>query len=121
MPVLVIPADNEAGFEPNRSVLPESISPEERRSFAHDWLAARCRVRVRLGDGHGPIPRADRQAARIRRGPFPPGPAAGAVGAVYRGRRAIPPGPGPGRVSPALPVAVPGYVPPHRGAGTAAS
>jgi hypothetical protein len=41
MPVLVIPADNESGFEPNRSVLPESISPEERRSFLDGWLAAR--------------------------------------------------------------------------------
>ncbi|MGP0068657.1 MAG: hypothetical protein ACLQGP_34285 [Isosphaeraceae bacterium] len=42
MPVLVIPADNEAGFEPNRSVLPELISQEERRVFADDWLAARA-------------------------------------------------------------------------------
>ena len=41
IPVLVIPAGNEADFEPNRSVLPESVSPEQRRSFAHDWLAAR--------------------------------------------------------------------------------
>ena len=81
MPVLVIPADNESGFEPNRSVLPESVSPEERRSFARR-LAGGPLVRVRAGDGHGPIPRADRQAARIRRGPFPPGPAAGAVGAL---------------------------------------
>ena len=41
VPVLVIPADNQSGYEPNRSVLPASVSPEERRSFARDWLAAR--------------------------------------------------------------------------------
>ena len=39
LPVLVIPADNEAGFEPNRSVLPESLL-EARRAFARDWLSA---------------------------------------------------------------------------------
>jgi hypothetical protein len=41
VPVLVIPPANESGFEPNRSVLPETTSPAERRSFARDWLAAR--------------------------------------------------------------------------------
>jgi hypothetical protein len=41
LPVLVIPAANESGYEPNRSVLPSSVSLEERRSFAHDWLEAR--------------------------------------------------------------------------------
>jgi hypothetical protein len=41
IPVLVIPPGNEAGFEPNRSVLPDSTSPDERRSFLEDWLAAR--------------------------------------------------------------------------------
>jgi hypothetical protein len=41
VPVLVIPPANLSGYEPNRSVLPASVSPEERRSFARDWLAAR--------------------------------------------------------------------------------
>jgi hypothetical protein len=41
LPVLVIPADNEEGFEPNRSVLPASTSRERCRSFARDWMAAR--------------------------------------------------------------------------------
>ena len=41
VPVLLIPADNQSGYEPNRSVLPVSVSQEERRAFARDWLAAR--------------------------------------------------------------------------------
>ena len=41
VPVLVIPPANVSGYEPNRSVLPASVSPAERRSFARDWLAAR--------------------------------------------------------------------------------
>ena len=41
VPVLVIPPDNQSGYEPNRSVLPASVSREERRAFARDWMAAR--------------------------------------------------------------------------------
>ena len=40
LPVLVIPS-NESGYEPNRSVLPASVSQEERRAFTRDYLAAR--------------------------------------------------------------------------------
>jgi tetratricopeptide (TPR) repeat protein len=41
LPVLVIPPSNESGYEPNRSVLPRSVSQEERRVFTRDYLAAR--------------------------------------------------------------------------------
>jgi tetratricopeptide (TPR) repeat protein len=41
VPVLVIPPSNESGYEPNRSVLPASVSAAERRSFTGDWLTAR--------------------------------------------------------------------------------
>jgi hypothetical protein len=40
-PVLIIPPCNESGYEPNRSVLPASVSAAERRSFTRDWLKAR--------------------------------------------------------------------------------
>jgi hypothetical protein len=41
MPVLIIPPSNESGYEPNRSVLPASVSAAERRLFTRDWLTAR--------------------------------------------------------------------------------
>jgi hypothetical protein len=61
-PVLLIPADNQSGYEPNRSVLPESVSPEERRAFARDWLAARS-------NESDPAPAMDRYRALIARYP----------------------------------------------------
>ncbi|MGO9467234.1 MAG: tetratricopeptide repeat protein [Isosphaeraceae bacterium] len=39
--VLVIPPGNDAGFEPNRSFLPASMSRAEREAFAAEFLAAR--------------------------------------------------------------------------------
>ncbi len=41
VPVLVIPPGNESGYEPNRSLLPASVSPAERLAFAKAWQAAR--------------------------------------------------------------------------------
>jgi hypothetical protein len=62
VPVLVIPADNESGYEPHRSVLPASVSREERRAFARDWMAARS-------SESGPAPATARYRALIARHP----------------------------------------------------
>ena len=40
--ILVIPAGNEAGFEPNRSLLPDHLSPGEQERFRERYLAARA-------------------------------------------------------------------------------
>ncbi len=42
LPVLVIPPGNDAGFEPNRSVLPPETTRAERAAFARRFLAARA-------------------------------------------------------------------------------
>ncbi len=39
--VLIIPAGNDAGFEPNRSFLPPTLKRAEREAFRRDFLAAR--------------------------------------------------------------------------------
>lgn len=41
VPILIIPAGNESGFEPNRSLLPDRVSPAERERFAQRMRAAR--------------------------------------------------------------------------------
>ncbi len=41
IPLLVIPAGNDAGFEPNRSFLPRETTSLDRSRFARDFLAAR--------------------------------------------------------------------------------
>ena len=41
MPVLISPAGNDAGFEPNRSFLPAATPRHERETIARDFLAAR--------------------------------------------------------------------------------
>ncbi|MGC8640137.1 MAG: hypothetical protein ACP5XB_09710 [Isosphaeraceae bacterium] len=41
--VLVIPPANESGFEPNRSLLPERVSPPEREELTRRYFAARAR------------------------------------------------------------------------------
>src|SRR5579883_2209503 len=41
MPVLIAPAANDAGFEPNRSFLPAATPRSERAAFARQFLAAR--------------------------------------------------------------------------------
>jgi hypothetical protein len=41
LPVLILPAANDAGFEPNRSILPARTSRSQRESFRRDFLAAR--------------------------------------------------------------------------------
>ena len=41
MPVLIAPPGNDAGYEPNRSVLPLSTPRHERDAFAREFLAAR--------------------------------------------------------------------------------
>ena len=62
MPVLIIPPCNESGYEPNRSVLSESVSPAERRSFTRDWLTARS-------SEFEPVPAIARYHALIARHP----------------------------------------------------
>ena len=115
VPVLVIPADNQSGYEPNRSVLPVSVSPEERRAFGRDWLAARSTE-------SDPAPAMARYRALIARHPgfaeahFRLARLLEQIGALHRGRSRLSPGPGPRRVSPALPDLVPGRLPPRGGA-----
>jgi hypothetical protein len=41
MPVLILPAANDTGFEPSRSFLPASTSRSQRESFEKEFLAAR--------------------------------------------------------------------------------
>jgi hypothetical protein len=41
LPVLIIPAGNDAGFEPSRSFLPARTSRGERAAFEHEFLEAR--------------------------------------------------------------------------------
>jgi hypothetical protein len=42
VPVLIIPASNESGFEPNRTVLPASLGPAERERLAGLFYRARA-------------------------------------------------------------------------------
>jgi lysophospholipase L1-like esterase len=41
LPVLIVPAANDAGFDPNRSFLPASTPRREREAFRHDFLDAK--------------------------------------------------------------------------------
>ena len=41
MPVLIIPPANDAGYEPNRSILPSSMTDEQRTGFERRFLEAR--------------------------------------------------------------------------------
>ncbi len=41
MPILIAPAGNDAGFEPNRSFLPANTPRAERESFARDFVQAK--------------------------------------------------------------------------------
>ena len=42
LPILVLPAANDARFEPNRSYLPATTTREQREAFHRDFLAARA-------------------------------------------------------------------------------
>ena len=41
LPVLILPAANDAGFEPSRSFLPAATTRSERESFQQEFMAAR--------------------------------------------------------------------------------
>jgi hypothetical protein len=43
VPILVIPPGNDAGWEPNRTVLPETVSKAERARLTQEFQAARAR------------------------------------------------------------------------------
>ena len=49
MPVLISPAGNDAGFEPNRSFLPAATPRHEREAIAREFLAARRNEESRPG------------------------------------------------------------------------
>ena len=52
MPVLISPAGNDAGFEPNRSFLPAATPRHERETIAREFLAAR---RMEAADPDGAL------------------------------------------------------------------
>jgi hypothetical protein len=58
LPILIIPPANESGFEPSRSTLPPSASPEDRRWVVDTFRAARAaeaRVPGRAAAGYAAI------------------------------------------------------------------
>ncbi len=46
IPILIAPASNDAGFEPNRSFLPASAPRDERQAFAREFREARRTERI---------------------------------------------------------------------------
>ena len=82
VPILVIPPGNESGFEPNRSVLADHLSPREREQLTERYLAARAARGHGTRRKHEAVSISPGGAARLRRDPLSTGAIAGRGGGV---------------------------------------
>ena len=114
LPVLILPAANDAGFEPSRSFLPATTTRSQRESFQREFMAAR-RLETEDPDASDQaLSVAAARHTRLCRDALSPGPAARAKRSMGRGLSSLRHGPGRRRLSDALSVRLPGRLPRDR-------
>ena len=86
LPILVIPPANESGFEPNRSVLPESVTPAQRQAITLRYQEARDLEAEAPEQSIALYRSLLETCAGAGRGTLPPGPAPPALGRLAEAR-----------------------------------